>query len=117
MSTQSTQPEANETPIPFSKSFAKIMYVNSRHASFYDWQHLQTTDLLHSIHDEIDTYFLAVPEDNYYLHQSLIDNGFSFAFVSLLQVAVRNSASWIHLAPSNQVISGIHIFPKVDTIQ
>lgn len=117
MSIQYTQQEITPSTIPFSKTFAKIMYANSRHVSSHDWSLLPNTPLLSIISDDVDTYFLLVPEDSYHLHQSLIDFGFSFAFVSLLQVAVRNSAAWIHFCPTNPLISGIHVFSKEDIVQ
>jgi hypothetical protein len=117
MSTPYKQQKTADTTIPFSKIFAKVMYVNSKHASSHDWKLLDDCDLLHLITDKQDTHFLSVPDDDYHFHQNLIDRGFSFAFVSLLQVAVRNSASWIHFSPFNEVVSGIHVFSHEETVQ
>lgn len=100
--------EPSKTTTLLKNALSDILHVSTAHASKIDRELLQTCKYLHVIGTE--PCFVLVPEDDNSLYQKMIDDKFSFAFVSLLQVARRNGASYLHISEGNDAIAGLHTF-------
>jgi len=100
--------ETSKPTIPLKNALSEILHVSTEHLSKLDQGLLHTCPSLYVI--GTDPCFIIVPEDENSVYQELINYSFSFAFVSLLQVARRNGASYLHVSPGNDVISGLHTF-------
>ncbi|MAD26336.1 MAG: hypothetical protein CMO44_19425 [Verrucomicrobiales bacterium] len=80
-----------------------------------DWLNLAECKILHAVQEPSSpTLWLLVPEEENNLYDGLIKAGYSFAFVSLLQVATRNGVKWIFFDEDHPLIAGLHVFEKED---
>tara|TARA_E500000178_G_scaffold304669_1_gene315613 strand:- start:425 stop:694 length:270 start_codon:yes stop_codon:yes gene_type:complete len=69
--------------------------------------------ILHSLQDQASpTLWLFVPEEENCLYDKLIESGYSFAFVSLLQVSARNGVKWIFFDEDHPLIAGLYVFEE-----
>ena len=108
-------PTRTEPAKPFNEMFGKFLTANLNHMSKHDFLNLPDCRVLHSIQDPVSSgLWLLVPDDDNSIHQQLIELGYQYAFVSLLQVAARNSCQWIRMSEDAPVISGVHLFEGTD---
>ena len=100
---------------PFNDMIRKMLVANINHISKTDWLQLPNCKVIHSIQDPKSTdLWVFVPEDDNSIYESLIKAGYSYAFVSLLQVCARNQASWIFFSDDNLCVAGIHEFEEAE---
>jgi len=80
-----------------------------------DWLNLVECNILRTIQEpNTPTCWVLVPDDDNSIHTELINSGYSYAFVSLLQVAARNGVQWIYFDADHPEIAGIHVFENAD---
>ena len=118
MSTPSTQvltQSQSDKKTPFQESYGKFLYANLNHMGKEDWLNLAECKILHSIQEpNTPTVWVLVPDDDNSIHAELIKSGYSYAFVSLLQVSARNGVQWIYFDADHPLIAGIHLFEADD---
>lgn len=110
---------SNQIPhsITFDKAFLSVFACHNSHIATTDWALLiKNQSLLYVCgYDPIESsVFVLIPEDISDNWQDLIDQKFTFAFVSLLQVCSRNKAKWLHLSSNNPIVTNIHSFELND---
>ncbi len=106
---------ASDKKTPFQDSYGKFLYANLNHMGREDWLNLAECKILHAVQEPSSpTLWLLVPEEENNLYDGLIKAGYSFAFVSLLQVATRNGVKWIFFDEDHPLIAGLHVFEKED---
>ena len=94
--------------ISLKNALSDVLHVHDSHISADDKLKLNDCHILHKIGNR--DVFIVVPEDNNEIYENLIRSGYSYAFVSLLQTARRNSCDHIHVSDGNDIVSGLHCY-------
>jgi len=91
---------------PFKQCIGQHIVLNPQHVQSRDWACIADYSNL-----ETPAAWKRVPDDDSEYFERLIkEDGFSYAFVSLLQVCRRNNIDWIYFTWTAPLTGGLEVF-------
>lgn len=91
---------------PFKQCIGQHIVLNPQHVQSRDWACIADYTNL-----ETPAAWKRVPDDDSEYFERLIkEDGFSYAFVSLLQVCRRNNIDWIYFTWTAPLTGGLEVF-------
>jgi len=93
---------------PFKNCVGQHIVLNPRHVQARDWAAVADYTNL-----ETPTAWKQVPaEDSVHYERLIVEDGLSFAYVSLLQVCRRNNIDWIYFTWTAPLAGGLEVFDE-----
>ena len=93
---------------PFKSCIGQHIVLNPRHVQTRDWAAIADYTNL-----ETPSAWKKVPaEDSVHFERLIVEDGMSFAFVSLLQVCRRNNIDWIYFTWTAPITGGLETFDE-----